>query len=131
MLARRYRRHRSGPGHCGSGSPVARLARRRCCPLLRRSDHEAGAVPRPQLAAGPADLDTLLKPVSAHLIVNGDEVFSELPTEDPMDKLIHGLAALAARTDAEVTILFDGQSSSGRGLHTSFRAVPGARRSGS
>jgi hypothetical protein len=65
--------------------------------------------PRPQLAAGPADLDTLLKPASAHLIVQGDEIYSELSTEDTMDKLIHGLAALAVRTDAEVTIVFDGQ----------------------
>jgi hypothetical protein len=64
---------------------------------------------RPQLAAGPADLDTLLKPASAYLIVEGDEVYSELSTEDTMDKLIHGLAALAVRTGAEVTIVFDGQ----------------------
>ncbi|MGH3940961.1 MAG: hypothetical protein ACRDTG_20450 [Pseudonocardiaceae bacterium] len=43
------------------------------------------------------------------MIVEGDEVYSELSTEDAMDKLIHGLAALAARTDAEVTIVFDSQ----------------------
>ena len=28
----------------------------------------------------------------AHLIVEGDEVYSELSSEDRMDKLIHGLA---------------------------------------
>jgi hypothetical protein len=68
-----------------------------------------GPSPRPQLAIGKADLDTLLKPASAHLIVKGDEVYSELSAKDRMDKLIHGLAALALRTDAEVTIIFDGQ----------------------
>jgi hypothetical protein len=68
-----------------------------------------GPSPRPQLAIGKADLDTLLKPASAHLIVEGDEVYSELSAEDRMDKLIHGLTALAVRTDAEVTIVFDGQ----------------------
>lgn len=61
------------------------------------------------MAIGKADLDTLLKPASAHLIVEGDEVYSELSAEDKMDKLIHGLAALAVRTDAEVTVVFDGQ----------------------
>jgi YacP-like NYN domain-containing protein len=68
-----------------------------------------GPSPYPQSAAGPADLETLLKPASVHLIVEGDEVYSELSAEDKMDKLIHGLATVAERTDAEVTIVFDGQ----------------------
>ena len=56
-----------------------------------------------------APTSSLVKPPRAHLIVEGDEVYSELSSEDGMDKLIHGLVALAVRADAEVTMVFDGQ----------------------
>ncbi len=48
----------------------------------------------------------------AHLIVDGYNVtktgFGELSLSDQRDRLVRGLAALAARTSAEITVVFDG-----------------------
>ena len=48
----------------------------------------------------------------AHLIVDGYNVtktgFGELTLSDQRDRLVRGLAALAARTSADVTVVFDG-----------------------
>lgn len=57
-------------------------------------------------------LDRLLGLPAVHLIVDGYNVtktgYPELPLADQRDRLAHQLAALAARTGAEVTVVFDG-----------------------
>ncbi|MDQ1705282.1 MAG: hypothetical protein QOF18_1648 [Frankiaceae bacterium] len=75
-------------------------------------------------AAGPADdglglaaddasaVDLVLGLPNAHLIVDGYNVtktgYPDLTLEDQRTRLVSGLAALAARTGAEVTCVFDG-----------------------
>ena len=65
----------------------------------------------------------------AHLIVDGYNVtktgFPELMLSDQRDRLIRSLAALAARTSAEVTVVFDGAAvatsrPAGRGIRVLF-----------
>lgn len=79
----------------------------------------------------PARLDELLALPQAHLIVDGYNVtksgYGELPLEQQRDRLVSGLAALAARTGAEVTCVFDGADAGGaapglaaRGLRVLF-----------
>lgn len=86
--------------------------------------------PRRLLTAGPADLDTLLQPTTAHLIVEGEEIYPHLPAEDKLDKLIPGLVALARQTDVEVTIVFDAQENPTkpvalpRGIRVMYPAPP-------
>ena len=93
---------------------------------LRRELALGGAGPRPadlvrgasaiQGAVGrvndPAALDRLLALPTVHLIVDGYNVtktgYPELPLVDQRERLTHQLAALAARTGAEVTVVFDG-----------------------
>jgi len=57
-------------------------------------------------------IDLLLGMPQAHLIVDGYNVtksgFPDLPLEDQRSRLVTGLGALAARTGAEVTCVFDG-----------------------
>ncbi|WP_425565131.1 NYN domain-containing protein [Saccharopolyspora taberi] len=59
-----------------------------------------------------AALDRLLALPAVHLIVDGYNVtktgYPDLPLADQRDRLAHQLAALAARTRAEVTVVFDG-----------------------
>lgn len=59
-----------------------------------------------------ATLDRLLTLPAVHLIVDGYNVtktgYPELPLADQRDRLAHRLAALASRTGAEVTVVFDG-----------------------
>ncbi|MEV5535540.1 NYN domain-containing protein [Saccharopolyspora shandongensis] len=59
-----------------------------------------------------AALDRLLALPAVHLIVDGYNVtktgYPELPLSDQRDRLAHQLAALSARTGAEVTVVFDG-----------------------
>ena len=63
-------------------------------------------------AADPAVLDQLLALPQVHLIVDGYNVtktgYGELPLEDQRVRLVNGLGALAARTQAEITCVFDG-----------------------
>jgi predicted RNA-binding protein with PIN domain len=93
---------------------------------LRRELALGGAGPRPadmvrgatpaQGAVGrvedPAALDRLLALPSVHLVVDGYNVtktgYPELPLSDQRERLVHQLAVLAARTGAEVTVVFDG-----------------------
>ncbi|HVL85952.1 MAG TPA: NYN domain-containing protein [Pseudonocardia sp.] len=92
---------------------------------LRRELALGGGGPRPgDLVAGagaaraggaadtPAALDTLLAVPSLHLIVDGYNVtktgYPELTLADQRNRLVGQLAALAARTGAEVTVVFDG-----------------------
>ncbi len=59
-----------------------------------------------------AALDRLLALPAVHLIVDGYNVtktgYSDLPLADQRERLAHQLAALASRTGAEVTVVFDG-----------------------
>jgi predicted RNA-binding protein with PIN domain len=93
---------------------------------LRRELALGGTGPRPadmvrgasaaQSAVGrvedPAALDRLLALPAVHLVVDGYNVtktgYPELPLSDQRDRLVHQLAVLAARTGAEVTLVFDG-----------------------
>jgi predicted RNA-binding protein with PIN domain len=63
-------------------------------------------------AADPAVLDQLLALPQVHLIVDGYNVtktgYGELTLEDQRARLLNGLGALAARTRAEITCVFDG-----------------------
>ena len=63
-------------------------------------------------ADDPAGVDQLLALPNAHLIVDGYNVtksgYPDLTLEDQRSRLVAGLAALAARTGAEVTCVFDG-----------------------
>jgi predicted RNA-binding protein with PIN domain len=60
----------------------------------------------------PGALDRLLALPRLHLIVDGYNVtktgYPELPLADQRDRLVQQLGALAARTGAEVTVVFDG-----------------------
>jgi len=60
----------------------------------------------------PALLDDLLALPRAHLVVDGynvtKSVWPSMPLEAQRTRLVQGLAALAARTGAEVTCVFDG-----------------------
>jgi predicted RNA-binding protein with PIN domain len=93
---------------------------------LRRELGATGSGPRPADGVGGvrphtgetgllqdvAGLDRLLALPAVHLIVDGYNVtktgYPELPLTDQRDRLAHQLAALAARTRAEVTVVFDG-----------------------
>lgn len=63
-------------------------------------------------ADDPALLDELLGVPQVHLVVDGYNVtklgYDELPLEDQRNRLVTGLGALAARTQAEITCVFDG-----------------------
>ncbi|MBT8226684.1 MAG: hypothetical protein HKP61_18900 [Dactylosporangium sp.] len=63
-------------------------------------------------ADDPARLDQLLALPKAHLIVDGYNVtkrgFGEMSLEQQRRRLIAGLGGLAAQTQAEVTVVFDG-----------------------
>jgi predicted RNA-binding protein with PIN domain len=92
---------------------------------LRRELALGGGGPRPgDLVAGArsvrgggavdsvAALDTLLSVPSVHLVVDGYNVtktgYPELPLADQRTRLAGQLAALAARTGVEITVVFDG-----------------------
>ena len=70
---------------------------------------DAGLTPR---GDDPARLDRLLELPMVHLVVDGYNVtktgYGEMPLAAQRDRLVTGLAALAARTGAEVTVVFDG-----------------------
>ena len=63
-------------------------------------------------ADDPSGVDQLLTLPNAHLIVDGYNVtktgYPDLTLEDQRARLVSGLAALASRTGAEVTCVFDG-----------------------
>jgi hypothetical protein len=78
-------------------------------------------VPPPRALAGddPAILDELLRLPRAHLVVDGYNVtktgYGSLPLVDQRKRLVDGLAPVAARTSAEVTVCFDGADVESRG----------------
>ena len=77
--------------------------------LVRGASQVQSAVGR---ADDPAALDRLLALPAVHVIVDGYNVtktgYPELPLSDQRDRLNYQLAALAARTNAEVTVVYDG-----------------------
>jgi predicted RNA-binding protein with PIN domain len=86
-------------------------------PTRRPADLVDGVVPPDTDGVGlavddPATVDALLALPNAHLVVDGYNVtktgYPDLPLEDQRTRLVSGLAALAARTGAEVTCVFDG-----------------------
>jgi predicted RNA-binding protein with PIN domain len=113
---------------------------------LRRELALGGSGPRPadlvsgaqsaaagSVADGRAALDALLTVPSAHLVVDGYNVtktgYPELPLADQRARLVGQLAALAARTGVEITVVFDGAGVSAaptrgsRGLRVLFSDV--------
>lgn len=93
---------------------------------------EAPTVPaRARRADDPAVLDGLLVLPQVHLVVDGYNVtktgYGSLPLDAQRQRLVTGLAALAAQTSAEVTCVFDGAAldhpvpvSSRRGVRVMF-----------
>jgi predicted RNA-binding protein with PIN domain len=77
--------------------------------LVRGATAAQGTVGRVE---DPAALDRLLALPTVHLVVDGYNVtktgYPDLPLADQRERLTHQLAALAARTSAEVTLVFDG-----------------------
>ncbi|MGQ0838614.1 NYN domain-containing protein [Actinokineospora sp.] len=77
--------------------------------LVRGATAAQGVVGRVE---DPAALDRLLALPSVHLVVDGYNVtktgYPDLSLADQRDRLVRQLAALAARTAAEVTLVFDG-----------------------
>ncbi len=97
------------------------------------ADIVAARLPRPASdavrTADPSRLTAWVGLPGAHLIVDGYNVtktgFPELMLSDQRDRLIRSLAALAARTSAEVTVVFDGAAvatsrPAGRGIRVLF-----------
>lgn len=83
-------------------------------PAMRPADSvaSAGGAPTHRSADDPAALNGLLALPNAHLIVDGYNVtktgYGELALADQRTRLIGSLAALAARSGAEITVAFDG-----------------------
>jgi predicted RNA-binding protein with PIN domain len=77
--------------------------------LVRGATEAHGSVTRVE---DPAALERLLALPSVHLVVDGYNVtktgYPDLSLSDQRERLIRQLAALAARTSAEVTLVFDG-----------------------
>lgn len=77
--------------------------------LVRGATPPAGTGGRAQ---DPASLDRLMALPTVHLVVDGYNItktgYPELTLSDQRDRLVGQLAALAARTTAEVTVVFDG-----------------------
>ena len=82
--------------------------------LVTGSDPGPIALPgsRGRAADDPAWLEQLLAVPHVHLVVDGYNVtktgYGELPLEDQRGRLVTALGALAARTQAEITCVFDG-----------------------
>jgi hypothetical protein len=97
------------------------------------ADVVAARLPRPpseaERTSDPTRLAAWAGLPGAHLIVDGYNVtktgFPELTLSDQRDRLIRSLAALASRTSAEVTVVFDGAAvatsrPAGRGIRVLF-----------
>jgi predicted RNA-binding protein with PIN domain len=93
------------------------------------ADTLPGAAPGRGRAADASMLGGWLQLPAAHLIVDGYNVtktgYPELTLVDQRDRLIRGLASLASRTSAEITVVFDGAAVTtaqppGRGIRVLF-----------
>ena len=93
----------------------------------RPGEEVPGAPERALGSDDPALLDQLLRLPQVHLVVDGYNVtktgYPDLPLEGQRARLITGLAALAARSGAEVTCCFDGAALSGRVPTSGTRGV--------
>lgn len=91
------------------------------------ADGPARAPARGLATDDPAWLDQLLTMPNAHLIVDGYNVsktgYADLSLEHQRTRLVSGVAALAARTGAEVTVVFDGREV-GAGVRASLPPPP-------
>ena len=91
-----------GETHAGPSGP-------RPADLVRGATRPEGS---PGRVEDPAALDRLLALPAVHLVVDGYNVtktgYPELTLSDQRDRLVTQLSALAARTGAEVTVVFDG-----------------------
>ncbi|HKA68345.1 MAG TPA: NYN domain-containing protein [Actinomycetes bacterium] len=78
-------------------------------------------------AADPAVLDQLIALPQVHLIVDGYNVtktgYGELTLADQRTRLVSGLGAVAARTQAEITCVFDGAALTAPVVLTAPRGV--------
>ena len=97
-----------------TATPADFLASQWCGP----ANGPGAVVPvRAQAADDPAVLDRLLALPRTHLIVDGYNVtksgYGDLPLLDQRRRLVDGLGALQARTQAEVTCCFDGADVAG------------------
>jgi len=83
-------------------------------PAMRPGDtvDSAEAPTQRRIVGDPAALDAMLTMPNTHLIVDGYNVtkagYGELPLADQRTRLIGALAAVAARSGAEITVAFDG-----------------------
>jgi predicted RNA-binding protein with PIN domain len=83
-------------------------------PATRPADSvgSAQAPMQRRVVGDPAALDALLALPNIHLIVDGYNVtkagYGELPLADQRTRLVGALAAVAARSGAEITVAFDG-----------------------
>lgn len=97
------------------------------------ADLVAAGISRPaagaERTADPSRLTSWASLPGAHLIVDGYNVtktgYPDMPLSDQRDRLIRSLAAFAARTSAEVTVVFDGATvatarPAGRGIRVLF-----------
>lgn len=78
----------------------------------READTTDAAAPRARAVDDPGFLDEILAVPGVHLVVDGYNVtktaWPAMPLEAQRNRLVQGLAALAARTGAETTCVFDG-----------------------
>ncbi len=92
---------------------------------------DPGVVPRAGSRGRDTDdpmlLEELLALPQVHLVVDGYNVtktgYGELPLEDQRRRLVTALGSLAARTQAEITCVFDGADLDGSGAVQSVRRV--------
>ncbi|SEE61681.1 NYN domain-containing protein [Jiangella alba] len=80
--------------------------------VIPGSPLDGGAVGRARAADEPGYLDELLSLPRVHLVVDGYNVtkaaWPTMPLDSQRSRLAQGLAAVSARTGAEVTLVFDG-----------------------
>ena len=97
--------------------------------LVTGGDSSPAVAPgsRGRTADDPALLEQLLGVPQVHLIVDGYNVtkagYGDLPLEDQRARLVTGLGSVAARTQAEVTCVFDGADLDGPVPSTTARRV--------
>lgn len=93
----------------------------------RPGDEPVSASRRGRDGDDPALLDQLLRLPQVHLVVDGYNVtmtgYPDLSLEAQRSRLVGGLAALAARSGAEVTCCFDGATVAGRVPGVTARGV--------
>ena len=125
----RWRTHGSGccstpwwrpPRGCAVNSPWRRST---CAPRTSSAPPATDAASAPDAVHGrapddPARLADLLAMPQAHLIVDGYNVtktgYGSLPLVEQRRRLVDALGPVAARTGAEVTVVFDGADVDGR-----------------